>query len=62
LLAWSLGGLALAEALAAVVLSVTVGWSFADAVDAFVVSNALIGGAFAGCGETRSAGSSWPVA
>jgi two-component system, NarL family, sensor kinase len=51
LLAWSLGGLALAEALAAVVLSVIVGWPFADAVGAFVVSNALIGVASAVCGS-----------
>jgi two-component system NarL family sensor kinase len=51
LLALSLAGLALAEALAAVVLSVTVGWSFADAVDAFVVSNALIGVASAVSGS-----------
>jgi two-component system NarL family sensor kinase len=51
LLALSLGGLALTEALAAVVLSVMVGWSFAAALDAFVVSNALIGVASAVCGS-----------
>jgi two-component system, NarL family, sensor kinase len=51
LLAWSLGGLALTEALAAVVLSELVGWSFTDALDAFVVTNALIGVACAVCGS-----------
>lgn len=51
LLAWSLGGLALIEALAAVVLSVLLGWSFADALEAFVVTNALIGAASAVCGS-----------
>ena len=46
----SLAGLAIAEALTATVLSVIVGWSWRDALEAFVVTNSLMGVAFAGCG------------
>ena len=46
----SLAGLAIAEALTATVLSVVVGWSWRDALEAFVVTNSLMGVAFAGCG------------
>ncbi len=49
-LAAALGGLALAEVLAGIVASAVVGWSWADALEAFVVSNAVMGSAFAGCG------------
>ena len=45
-----LAGLAIAEVLTATVLSVVVGWSWRDALEAFVVTNSLMGVAFAGCG------------
>ena len=45
-----LAGLAIAEVLTATVLSVLVGWSWRDALEAFVVTNSLMGVAFAGCG------------
>ena len=45
-----LAGLAIAEVLTATVLSVILGWSWRDALEAFVVTNSLMGVAFAGCG------------
>jgi signal transduction histidine kinase len=45
-----LAGLAIAEVLTAAVLSVVVGWSWRDALEAFVVTNSLMGVVFAGCG------------
>jgi two-component system NarL family sensor kinase len=51
LLAACLGGLALVEVLAATVIARAVGWSWRDALDAFVISNALIGLSFATCGS-----------
>ncbi len=45
-----LAGLAIAEVLSATVLSVVLGWSWRDALEAFVVTNSLMGVAFAGCG------------
>jgi two-component system, NarL family, sensor kinase len=45
-----LAGLAIVEVLTACVLSVGVGWSWQDALDAFVVTNSLMAVAFAGCG------------
>jgi two-component system NarL family sensor kinase len=49
-LAAGLGSFAAAEVIAAVVLTVLVGWSWAEAFDAFVVTNALMGFAFGMCG------------
>jgi signal transduction histidine kinase len=49
-LAAGLGSCAVLCVLGAVVGTVVVGWSFQDALEAFVVSNALIGLAFALCG------------
>jgi signal transduction histidine kinase len=49
-LAAVLGGLAFTEVAAAVVLSSSVGWSWRDALETFVLSNALMGITFAGCG------------
>lgn len=50
---WLAGALGLVAVLAssgAVVCSLVIGWSFADALDAFVVSNLLIGLSFGLCG------------
>lgn len=47
LLAASLGGLVVVEVLAAAGLATAVGWSFADLLDAFVATNAVMGMAFA---------------
>ena len=49
-LAVCLAGFAVAEVVAAAVLSIIIGWSWRDALDAFVVTNSLMGVAFAGCG------------
>ncbi len=49
-LAAGLAGFAIAEVVAAAVMSISIGWSWQDALDAFVVTNSLMGGAFAGCG------------
>ena len=49
-LASVLGGLAAIMVVAAIGLSVQAGWSWRDALEAFVVSNAAMGVAFAGCG------------
>jgi two-component system NarL family sensor kinase len=46
-LAAVLGGLAFTEVAAAVVFSSKVGWSWRDALEAFVLSNALMGITFA---------------
>ena len=46
-----LAGLAIAEVLTAAVLSIIIGWSWRDALEAFVVTNSLMGVTFAGCGE-----------
>lgn len=45
-----LGALAVVEAGGAIALTLAAGWSFAQAVDAFVVSNIVIGLGFALCG------------
>ncbi|HVD81374.1 MAG TPA: histidine kinase, partial [Propionibacteriaceae bacterium] len=45
-----LAGLAIAEVVTACVLSIIIGWSWRDALEAFVVTNSLMGVAFAGCG------------
>ena len=45
-----LAGLAIAEVLTAAVLSIIIGWSWRDALEAFVVTNSLMGVTFAGCG------------
>lgn len=45
-----LGGVAVVEVLAAVAFTVGVGWSWRAALDAFVVTNSVMGVAFAGCG------------
>src|SRR4030095_8005433 len=45
-----LAGLAIAEVVTAVVLSIILGWSWRDALEAFVVTNSLMGAVFAGCG------------
>lgn len=50
LLAAGLGGFAVLAALAACVLAVVIGWSFAKAVDTFVATNATMGVTFAACG------------
>ncbi|TDO35228.1 histidine kinase [Kribbella sp. VKM Ac-2527] len=49
-LAAGLGTFAVLEVIAAVVLAVVVGWSFQDALESFVVTNGLMGCAFAICG------------
>jgi len=49
-LAVVLAGFAMAEVVAAALLSIVVGWSWRDALDAFVVTNSLMGAVFAGCG------------
>jgi two-component system, NarL family, sensor kinase len=49
-LAAGLTGLAIAEVVAAAVMSISIGWSWQDALDAFVVTNSLMGATFAGCG------------
>lgn len=46
-----LGALAVAEAGVAVVLAIGVGWSWQQALDTFVVTNCVIGVAFAACGS-----------
>ena len=46
-----LGALAVTEAGVAVVLAIGVGWSWQQALDAFVVTNCVIGAAFAACGS-----------
>lgn len=46
-LATGLGALALAEVVAAVVLTLVVGWSWSRALDTFVVTNGLMGASFA---------------
>jgi two-component system, NarL family, sensor kinase len=45
-----LAGLAIAEVVTACVLWIIIGWSWRDALEAFVVTNSLMGVAFAGCG------------
>lgn len=49
-LAVGVGGLAVAEVLSAVVFTVGVGWSWRDALEAFVLTNAVMGIAFGLCG------------
>ncbi|MGH3734108.1 MAG: histidine kinase [Micromonosporaceae bacterium] len=49
-LAAALGGVALAEVAAAATIAVALGWSWVDALEAFVTSNSLMGVAFGGCG------------
>lgn len=49
-LAAGLGGFAVAEVTAAAGLGAGVGWSWRDALEAFVVTNSLMGVAFAVCG------------
>lgn len=49
-LAAGLGGFAVIEVLTGVVLAVVVGWSFATALDSFLVTNGLMGLTFATCG------------
>jgi two-component system NarL family sensor kinase len=49
-LAAALGGFVLLEVIAAAALSVMAGWSWVDALDAFVVTNAAIGLSFGICG------------
>jgi len=50
LLAGGLGAVAAAEVVAAGVLTVAVGWSWQAALDSFVLTNSLMGAAFAVCG------------
>ena len=50
MLAGALGVLAAIMVVAAIGLCVRAGWSWRDALEAFVVSNAVMGIAFAGCG------------
>ncbi len=50
-LAGALGALAALMVCAAIALCVQAGWSWEDALEAFVVSNAVMGVAFAGCGS-----------
>ena len=45
-----LAGLAMAEVVTAITLSIVIGWSWRDALEAFVVTNSLMGVTFAGCG------------
>lgn len=49
-LAVGLGGTAVAEAAYAIAATIAVGWTFRQALDAFVVSNIVIGVGFALCG------------
>ncbi|SEF37414.1 Histidine kinase [Amycolatopsis pretoriensis] len=49
-LAAGLGALAVTEAGVAVALTIAVGWSWQQALDAFVVTNSVMGVAFAACG------------
>ncbi len=49
-LAGGLNVLAVLEVAAATILAIRIGWSWSDALEAFVVSNATMGVAFAGCG------------
>lgn len=49
-LSGGLAALVTAEAVAAIILSGAAGWGFSDALDAFVVSNCLMGLAFGLCG------------
>jgi two-component system NarL family sensor kinase len=49
-LAFAGGGLAVAQVIAAVALTLAVGWSLRQATDAFVTSNTVIGFSFAVCG------------
>lgn len=49
-LATGLGALAVAEVGAGVALTIAVGWTWQEALDAFVVTNAVMGVAFAACG------------
>src|SRR5688500_4805456 len=49
-LAMALGAFTAVAVLTAVLLSMRLGWSWADALDAFVVTNAVMGLAFGGCG------------
>ncbi|MFI5735225.1 sensor histidine kinase [Kribbella sp. NPDC051587] len=49
-LAGALGGLAVAEVLAGVVLSLVTGWGWAEMLDGFVVTNGLMGVTFGLCG------------
>ena len=51
LLAFGLGALAVAEVIAAVVMSVAVRWSWQQTLGAFVATNAVMGAAFAICGS-----------
>jgi signal transduction histidine kinase len=44
------GAFVVAQVVAAAVLSAVVGWSFTDALEAFVVTNSVMGAAFAVCG------------
>jgi len=46
-----LGALVLVEVLGAVALTVSVGWGWGDALEAFVATNAVMGLAFGGCGS-----------
>jgi len=50
ILAAALGVFVLLEVIAAAVLCVVVGWSWQDALDAFVVTNSAIGLSFGSCG------------
>ena len=45
-----LAGLAMAEVVTAITLSIVIGWSWRNALEAFVVTNSLMGVTFAGCG------------
>jgi two-component system NarL family sensor kinase len=45
-----LAAVAFAEVLTAAVLSIIIGWSWWDALEAFVVTNSLMGAVFASCG------------
>jgi two-component system NarL family sensor kinase len=49
-LAVVLAGFAIAEIVTAALLSIIIGWSWRDALDAFVVTNSVMGAVFAGCG------------
>jgi signal transduction histidine kinase len=45
-----LAGFAITEVVIAALLSIIIGWTWRDALEAFVVTNSLMGVAFAGCG------------
>jgi two-component system, NarL family, sensor kinase len=49
-LAVVLAGFAVAEVVTAALLSIIIGWSWRDALDAFVVTNSVMGAVFAACG------------